>query len=222
MIPEHFYMTDLGKMVYVAVYLPLVLGLFWWLYRKFKPTWPFLAVLALVLLTLPFWDVYMIGRDAERLCKEQGGLHVYKTEEAEGFWGGGGVEYWLSYGFRYVESGGGKMMSRYSMQDGKAVHQRVQEIISRYSATSGDNHVVINKSISRSSEKTINLKTNEVLGELVVFNVYPGRFDGIFLRLAGSGPVVWHCGDTSSTGEKLNYRDLVKATIKPVRSGGAQ
>lgn len=75
MITEHFYMTDLGKIAYVALYLPLVLGLLWLLYRKcFRKVglaWPLTAVVAVVLRTLPFWDVYMISRNAERLCREQ-------------------------------------------------------------------------------------------------------------------------------------------------------
>ena len=227
MIPEHIYMTDLGKMAYVAVYLPLVLGLFWWLYRKFKSAWPLLIALALVLLTLPFWDVYMIGRDAGRLCKEQGGLHVYKTVEAEGI-ASFGSEYWLLYGFKYVEHAGigpDKYLKKYrdTFEDGKIISKEIPEITVNFDSKTGDNHKVITKRISRSSEQTVDLKGDEILGELVTFNIHPGRFDGILLKLMGSGPVVWHCGDKSATGEKLNYRDLVKSTIKPVnKKGGGQ
>ena len=222
MIPEHLYMTDLGKIAYVVLYLPMVLFLLWLIYRKIKSAKLFLVVPALVLLTLPFWDVYMVGRDADRLCRERGGLHVYKTVKAEGFLGGGGVERWLKYGFKYVENGGGDKMSRYTMQDGEVVHQRVQKFISQYQAKSGNYDKVVTKSISESSEKVVDLKSNEVLGELIWFNIYPGLFDQLLLRLVGSGPVLWHCGDEPQAGKKdaLGYGDVVMAVIKPKLSEG--
>ena len=34
-----------------------------------------------------YWDVYLISREAERLCREEAGLHVQKMVEAEGFLG---------------------------------------------------------------------------------------------------------------------------------------
>jgi len=228
MLPEHFYMTDLGKMAYVVLYLPLVLGLLWFFYRKIfrkaRLAWLAMVVLAFPLLTLPFWDVYMISRDAERLCKEQGGLHVYKTVEAEGFLGSSSMKFWSEYGYQYVENGGGEKMSRYTMQNGKVTHQRIQKFISRYASGTGDNHKIISKSISRSSEQTFDLQTNEILGELVIFNIHPGRFDGILLRLAGSGPVVWHCGNEPFTGtkDKTNLVDVVLSTIKPTTNTGGE
>jgi hypothetical protein len=89
-----------------------------------------------------------------------------------------------------------------------------QLFVSQYAVGTGDNHLVLTKSISRSSQQVIDRRSKEILGELVTLNVYPGRFDGLFLKLSGSGPVIWHCGDVSSVGEKMNYSDLVISTIK--------
>ncbi|WP_020677438.1 hypothetical protein [Geopsychrobacter electrodiphilus] len=225
MLPEHMYMTDLGKMAYVALYLPLVLGLFWWLYRKIKSALPFLVLVALVLLTLPFWDVYMIGRDAERLCREEGGLHVYKTVEAEGFLGDSSIEVWSKFGFQYVESGGGDKMSRYTMVNGKPVHQRVQKFISRNQLKSGDNHRVIDKYFARTSYQVIDIQSDEVLGELVAFSIYPGWWDNIIIGLSGSGSGFhpWSCGNEPTQKSdvlRLGGSDVVRATLKPKMSEG--
>jgi len=222
MLPEYLYMTDLGKMAYAVLYLPLVLVLLWLVFWKFKLPKLMLVVLAPVLLTLPFWDVYMIGRDSERLCREEGGLHVYKVVEAEGFLGGGSAERWLGYGFNFIESGDGTKMSRYTMENGKVLHHRIQQFISLYSVETGDNHKVITKSISRSTERIVDLENGQVLGELITFNIHPGRFDGIFLKSTGSGPVVWHCGNAppDGSGDGLGYGDVVKAVLKPKQPVG--
>jgi hypothetical protein len=133
MLPEHFYMTDLGKMAYVVLYLPLVLGSLWFIYRKFKKARLVIVVLAPVLLALPLWDVYMIGRDAERLCKEQGGLHVYKVVEADSFRGGGDIVKLSEYGFAYAESFGlGGKKFRYTSDGIKWFEQEIDEFITRY------------------------------------------------------------------------------------------
>lgn len=225
MIPEHFYMTDLGKIAYLALYLPLVLGLFWWLYRKFKSAWAVWMTLALVVLTLPFWDVYMIGRDAERLCKEQGGLHVYKAVEVEGF--RGSIENWEKLGFSYIESfwvGPDKKKYRYRMVNGEKVTEEISEFASRY-GIKGKKYEVIGRNFGKNSIGVADLYTGEFLGELTILNIHPGRFDGFFLKMASSGPVVWHCGDEPPAGriDKLTFQDVVIATLKPKQNeGGAQ
>jgi hypothetical protein len=217
-------MSNLGKIAYVALYLPLMLLLLWLIYRKLKSTWPFLVLLSLVLVTLPFWDVYMIARDADRLCREQGGLHVYKTVEAEGV-SSYSPAYMLKHGFKYVEYSRfypDKQIKKYrdTLEKGKVVSVEIAKFTVQFNCRTGDNHKVITKKISRSSEQVFNIKTDEVLSEWFIFNIYPGLFDSIFLRLMGSGPVIWHCGDKSSLGKELDYRDLLKATIKPMKVKG--
>jgi hypothetical protein len=221
MIPEHFYITDLGIMAYGFIYLPMVLAVAVLLWRILRLSWKVNTPIVLTLLTLPFWDVYMIGRDADRLCNSEAGLHVYKTVRAEGFLGGA-AERWLKYGFNYIEGGGGKFKSRYTMQDGKVKHHRVDKFMSRYAVGTADNHKVVTKSISKSSKVVMDRDTKEILGDLVVFNIYPGLFDGILMKFVQSSPVVWHCGNEPLAGRKdgLGYGDVVMAVIKPKKSEG--
>ena len=94
MLPEHFYFTGVGWFGYVF-YVPLALGLIGLLYafvlRRITVKiirWPVMVILVIALLTAPLWQALSISYQAERLCKEQGGLHVYRTVEADGFLGG--------------------------------------------------------------------------------------------------------------------------------------
>ena len=227
MLPEHLYMTDLGKIAYVALYLPLALVLLWLLYRmcfrKVALSWLWTAVSALVLLTLPFWDVYMIGRDAERLCREEGGLHVYKVVEADSFRGGGNIVKLSEYGFAYAEAIGlGGKIYRRKVKDGKLIRNVIDDFTTQHSI-GGRGYQVITSSISSNALQTVDLETGEILGDLVSLNIHPGRFDGLLLRLVGSGPVVWHCGGEPPIGrtEPLGFDDLILATLKPKQGKGA-
>jgi len=226
MWPEHFYMTGLGQLAYWVLYLPLSLGtvfLLAWLFLKPICSrwlrWGITLPLALLAAAAPILNVYSLSMGAQQLCRSQGGLHVYKVVEADGLIGGS-IEYWSKYGFKYVESGGGDKMNRYTMQNGKVVPQRIQEFISRYQFKTGDSHVVVGKYFARSSEQVIDRQTNEILGELVHFSIYPGWLDNIALGVTGlgSGFTPWSCGDEPPQGRKdrLGYEDVVMATIKPI------
>lgn len=218
MIPDHFYITGLGIIIYLVLYLPAVLVFLWSLWRQIKHLlWPVVVPLGLVLVTLPFWDVYITSLDASRLCKEQGGLHVYKTVEVEGI-ASYGEEYWLNNGFSYVEHAGvgpGKhsKLYRYTLKNGKVESQEISGLSAIYSIRSGDNHKPLTRSIFRLSQQTFNRITNEVLGEYVRLNIHPGWFDS--LTLGWAGMILWHCG--SPDGREIGEPDIVKATIKPIR-----
>ena len=227
MIPEHFYMTDLGKIVYVILYLPAVLVFLWSLWRQIKRLlWPVVVPLGLVLVTLPFWDVYMIGRDADRLCSEQAGLHVYKTVKTEGI-AAYNSKYWLDRGFKYVEHAGvgpNKYYRKYRdvFENGEIVSNEISEFTIQFDSKTADNHKVITKSISRSSAQVFNRGSGEVLSEWTTFNIHPGLFDGVLLKFVGSGPVIWHCGYKSSDGKEISISNLVQATIKPLNNRGEE
>ena len=159
---DHIYITGLGTAGYFLVCVPLSLSVAWSIFKYglrgiTSPSlrWVVTLVIAGVMLALPLWDVFAISREAGKLCSEQAGLKVYRTVEADGFLGDSSIEIWSKFGFSYVESGGGDKMSRYTMQYGKAVHQRIQEFISRYQSKTGDSHVVIGKHFSRSSHQVI-------------------------------------------------------------------
>jgi hypothetical protein len=223
---DHFYMTGAGVFGYAVVYLPLAIFVLWQIYsqllRQLTQLWlrgVLVFVTSAIVLTVPFWDVIAIGREAERLCKEQAGLHIYKTAEAEGFVGGG-IGYWSKYGFTYTETGGrGEEKFRYTIKDGKEVKEQVPEYISRYQLQVGADVQLIGKHFSRNSQRVIDRQTNEVLGELLIIKIYPGRFDSIFIGLTGTGSGFkpWLCGYEPPPGrtEKWSFRDVVIETLKP-------
>jgi hypothetical protein len=231
MIPDQLYFTWLGWTAYLVIYLPLTLVVCALIYSKLAPTWKssrartaMLVSVALVVATVPLWDVFVLSFEAQRLCREQAGLKVYRTVEAEGFLGDSGIEIWSKYGYRYVESGGtlGRKF-RDTMKHGKAVSDRVDEYISRYQLRAGDMHRVVGRYFSRTSQQVIDRGTGEVLGELVVFGIYPGWLDNIAIAATGmgSGFAPWHCGDEPSPGSgvlRLGGSDVVRATIKPIKS----
>ena len=147
MSPDHFYMTGLGLLVYVVLYLPASLGAsilaYQILFKRIPGTrlrWGITLPVAFLIAAAPLLNVYSISMKAQQLCRAQGGLHVYKVVEAEGFLGGGSAERWTKYGFAYVESGGtlGRKF-RDTMQDGKVVSTQIPEFISRYQSKTGDN-----------------------------------------------------------------------------------
>jgi hypothetical protein len=230
MIPEQLYLTWLGWTAYLVIYLPLTLLVCALIYARLGHVWKsprhraaLMLPATLIATIVPFWDVFAISYEAQRLCREQAGLKVYRTVEAEGFLGDSGIEIWSKYGFQYVESGGGDKMSRYTIKDGSVMHERVHVFKSRYQLVTGDTHKVIGQFLSKSSQRVIDRESGETLGEIVVFGIFPGRFDNAILALTGTGSGFspWHCGDEPPAGSdvlRLGGSDVVKATIKPIQS----
>src|SRR3989338_1034007 len=80
-----------------------------------------IIVLWAVAILVAYWDVYQISKEARRLCKEEAGLHVYKTVEAEGFLGDISIDYWAKYGFEFVESLYRRNKPRFTLHQGKVI-----------------------------------------------------------------------------------------------------
>jgi hypothetical protein len=229
-IPDYLYLTGLGRLAYLALWLPLTIAVTVAAYaflahRNAGRTVRILAVapLGLIIATAPLWDLYAIGVEAKRLCKEQSGLKVYRTVEAEGFVGSGLGKRLVEYGYQYVESGGDDKMSRYTARGGDIVYERITEFTSRYWVKSGDSHRVIGNHFSRSSDQVVDRQTGEVLGELVVIGIYPGWFDNVAIATTGggSGFSPWRCGEEPPPGRttELGLYDLIFATIHPPKPG---
>ena len=178
-----------------------------------------LALAAALVLT----DVVRTGRTAHRLCREQGGVHIYKTVEAEGFLGASSIEYWSKYGFRYVEGGGTRGRKfRATIENGKVVDREVPEYISRYQWKGKENHVPVAPLIARSSSHVIDRRTGEELGTLVWFSIYPGWVERWLIGATFGDVRPWICGDRLDPSKPrynnhYTYSDLVMAVIKPVR-----
>ena len=232
MLPEHFYFTGAGWLGYF-IYMPIALLVIGLIYRLLLRRisllvirCPVMIVTSIVLITWPLWGALAISYQAEKLCKEQGGLHVYKTAETDGFLGGWGIETAAKYGFSYVESGGGKHMNRWKMVDGKPVRESITEYKSRYQVGVGGSEEKINLRIRRARSASVkNRQTGEIIGELIIFKIYPSWFDIFTLSLLPVEYNPWICGKEAPEQEryydKLNKRyrytfsDLIKETLKP-------
>ena len=228
------YMTSLGVFLYKYVYLPLMAVLLALLYRlllrRVRPTamkWSLLAMLAVGLTLLPWWDVYRTGSQVTELCRNEGGLHVYRTVEADGFLGASSIEYWSRYGFKYVEGGGtGNRKFRATIRDGQAVDEEVPEYISRYQWKGKENHVPIAPLIERSSSHVIDRQSGGELGTLVWFTIGKGWFDRLAMGFLPGEANPWICGWDAppqqgqywEAKKKWVYSsdDLIKGTIQPL------
>ncbi|MFC1542488.1 hypothetical protein ACFL4M_01190 [Pseudomonadota bacterium] len=221
MLPDQFYMSGLGIIIYLILYLAPLTVFFWSLWRNTKLPLIGIVPIGLVLATLPLWDVYMTSLDASRLCKEQGGLHVYKTADANSFGGGGNIVKLSKHGFKYAEAGYRGKLIRRMVVEGELVMHEVKAISTRYS-DADRGYQIINNKIGSNAIQMLDLQTGDVLGELVTFNIHPGWFDS--LALGWAGKILWHCGNEIPAGraEPLNTDDLILATLKPKGSEVSQ
>ncbi len=46
-----------------------------------------------------YWDIIIAGNQVSKMCREQGGMHIYKTVGAEGIAGLPGIIGWSEYSF---------------------------------------------------------------------------------------------------------------------------
>lgn len=226
---DHFYMTGVGMAGYVIVYVPLALFISFLiaiLLRKLPKflRWSIPLALAVFLVSAPLLEIFYISYKASRLCRAHAGLKVYKTAQADGFRWNSSIEFYSKYGFSFVESGGGTpdnpVIFRYTIEDGKPVATRVKQYASEYEITYKD-PVVLHKYFSMSSDTVVNIRTREVLGELVSLSIYPSFIDSFFIGLTGTGSGFspWICGEeaTPEYPNGVGYTELVLATLKPAR-----
>ena len=102
-----------------------------------------------------------------------------------------------------MESGGGTpdnpIIFRYTFENGKPVRTQVKRYVSEYEIKY-KSHVVIHKYFSMSSVMVVNIRTREVLGELVNLSIYPSFIDSLFIGLTGTGSGFspWHCGEEAT------------------------
>ena len=231
MLPEHFYFTGAGWFGYVF-YVPLALGLVGLLYafvvRKIRAKlirWPVLVILVTALITAPLWQALSISYQAEKLCKEQGGMHVYKIVETEGFIGGL-IQDWSKYGFKFTEGTDGKNKYRWSITNYNVNKENIQTYQSHYEVIAKEKLSHINRYIKRTIYQVIDNSNEEILGEFIYLSIYPSEFDAFSLSLLPVENSLWICGieapqgkgSYSSEDNKYIYHtsDLIKAVLKPV------
>lgn len=228
---DHFYMTGVGMAGYAIVYVPLVLFISFlvavFLFLRKLPKflrWSIPLALAVFLVSAPLLEIFYISYKASRLCRAHAGLKVYKTAQADGFRWSHNIEYFSKYGFSFVESSGGTpnnpVIFRYTIEDGKPVATRVKQYASEYEITYKD-PVVLYKYFSMESVMVVNIRTREMLGELVRIDIYPSFIDSLFIGLTGTGSGFspWHCGKeaTPEYPRGIGITELTFATLKPAR-----
>jgi len=179
-----------------------------------------IAILWAGALLAAFWDVYQIAREAQRLCAEEAGMHVYRTVEAGGFMGVSDIEYWTEKGFSFVEKEfAGQQRYRYTLVNREVVKEQVEELWSRYEYTTDS--AVLEMPFARTRDLIRDRLTGDVLGEVVAFKKYPGWLDSRFVGLVGFSWTPPRCDDDypSQPGKRTHYiRELINAVIKPMDS----
>ena len=180
------------------------------------------TLLSMALAVVMFWDVYQTGQQVKQLCNEQGGLHIYRTVKTEGFLGSG-FKQWLEYGFSYIEYAEFRKKYRLTMVNGKATKEEVDSFISQYEV--GHERVVLNNYIAKEREYVKDRQSDEVIGELVYFKIYPGWVDKGFLGSTGLTFIPWICGDKIKKNGRIKTlysTDLTKAVLIPKYNQGKE
>jgi len=207
-----------GPELFVAFVILIATPVLWrFLFRhlRFKVSLVVVGVLWVSAIVVAYWDVYQISKEAERLCREEAGMYVYRTVKANGFLGDSGIDYWSQFGFTYLEAefiGGRKM--RYTLHDGEVRKEAVDELLSRYEYTTDSE--VLEMPFTRDRQFIRDRQTGEVLGEIVSFAVYPGWFDSHVIGLLGFTWTPPRCvGDHKPTpGKYMPYTKLAKAVFE--------
>ena len=200
----------------VAVITPILYRL---VLRRFRLGVRIISILVLWAFTIvvAYWDVYQISKEARRLCKEEAGLHVNKTVEADGFLGSvSGIEKWSIYGFQYVEGLYKGQKSRAVISEGGILYETVPEYSSRYQSISEDEK--LKEGLVKNKRAIVDRDTGEVLGEEIAITVYPGWLDSRLIGILGFTWTPPRCdGDYFPERGKtiLQYDDLIKSVIKP-------
>lgn len=178
--------------------------------------WPLIfGLCTVVVFVAVFWDVYLTGRQATKLCKEQAGLHLYRTAEAESIIGAGTIKDWKDYGFIFTEYIYGSYVYRtYYDKDGKMITEKVDNILSQYEYSSA--RVRMNPRIYLLNEKIRYRITGEILGEIKTFSIDTGWADSLFYNLTGFNYAPWICSGEKKY-ELIYSSDLVKSVLKPMK-----
>jgi len=201
------------------VFLMLVFMLDHWIKKRRIRITKGLAIWIIVLFVLEvilFWDVVWVAHEAKRLCKEEGGLHVYKTVEVESLPNQRiikekEINRLLDLGYGYVVNSnienGKEVLYRYSKENGLLIKREIYDFSSRYQMDSNNYGEVINRYLKKDVLYVTDKETGCILSEAVLFSIYPGRVDSWLLGKSGLSFTPWFCGD--------HGYDLFEKTLLP-------
>jgi len=184
-------------------------------YARWPPRLAVLLAVWICAFVIAYGDVYLIARDAKRLCEQEAGLKVYRTVEAEGFAGVSDIEFWAEKGFSYletVESSGRQW--RHQVLNGKPTSEEVSSLASELELVHHSEPVDLR--IAREKESLVFRSSGEVAAELLSFRIFPGFWDRLFVRGSGWTPPMCEGPAVKSIYERsLTYKDLIFAALKP-------
>lgn len=161
-----------------------------------------------------YGDVLWNAHEARRLCQAEGGLKVYRQDEAAGFIGDVDLPPWAAAGFRFVERQTDGY-TREEMVDGKPVRRAVEGLASRHQLA--EISARISPVFRRLSLQMQDRESGEVLGEVVRFELYPGWVDRRLMGVFGA-PVLPFCvGATVGRPNDFPFMadPLIAATLRP-------
>ncbi len=182
LIPDVLFISGFALIFLAIVYLPLLLWVLVKLWQKLTlgQIWRALVVFltAFIALAIPLGDAYLGSLKHERLCKTEGGIHIYKTVEVDGFYSKYLNKSSLDYGYRFAEGKYRGKLYRISRKGSETVWEQINESRSQY--IYANEREVLNSSFSRKRHFVANRATGEVLGEEIIISYYGGWMDRYF------------------------------------------
>ena len=177
------------------------------------------VVLELGIFGIVYWDIIIAGNQVSKMCHEQGGMHIYKTVEADGMAGLFDIQYWSEYGFSYVEYVDSRdEIIRSTLINGKVVKEKVNEISSQYIRQTKRENVarLVDKSfIIKIAHSVVDRSNGDTLGELVYFTIDQGWADH---WVPGEYTPWTSCNKEMRNGKNFFFTvdTLVKDVVKPL------
>mgnify|MGYP000355234633 CR=1 FL=1 len=212
-----------GPSIFMTAVFVLVLPLVYFKfarprYRRWPPRLAALLVVWCLAFAVAYGDVFLIARDAKRLCETEAGLKIYRTVEAEGFAGDSSIDTWSALGFSYVEDIGlNKKKYRYEMLGGQPTAVSVVEFKSEFEYF--EKKMNLRRGIEKIEKSVRSVRAGEVTAELISFRAHPAWLDRVFLDLLGASIASPICDEKLLVPyEKRTFSvsDFIGRAIRPI------
>lgn len=169
--------------------------------RRFFRQWParrrYLSIAGvwLAAIVIAYGDVYLIALEARRLCRDEAGMKVYRTIQAEGILGAASVRDVKDIGIKFVEwkTRMGRPIARERYESGEYRREKFVEFLSQVEFTSRE----MRRSpwVVESKDLLIDRRDNSILSEIIAFKFYPAWLDTLLLKSLGLSWAPPRCDD---------------------------
>lgn len=193
-----YLLTYGGPQLFVLVVIFFVTPM---VYRRFWRQWPpgkrYLSVAGLWFgaIVVAYGDVFLIGLEARRLCRDEAGMRVYRTIQAEGILGGGSVRDLVGMGIKFVERDTpmGRPIERVRYENGEYKREELTEFLSEVEFEMRS--IRRSRWVVESRDLLIERSNGAVLSEIVAFKFYPAWLDSWLLKVLGFSWAPPRCDD---------------------------